>query len=144
MIKTDSPIYQLFLSLFFKDGEEYPLVVPCPSPGQAISLAQKLNQCRKQHIGDAPAEICPFSAKAQESSVIISARASRNRGASWIQELAHQHGESNMHMHAPVHTSTEPGTPPQYIPGQYITSGEYPESPDTQDALLAKWYQGKE
>lgn len=144
MLKQDSPIYQLFLSLFFKDEGEYPLCIPCPSPGQAISLAQKLNQCRKQHIGEAPAEICPFSAKAQESSVIISARASRNRGASWIQELAHQHGESNMHMPPPVHMPPEPGASPQYIPGQSIIPKPDAEAPDTQDALLAKWYQGGE
>lgn len=129
MLKTDSPIYQLFLSLFFKDGEEYPLVVPCPSPGQAISLAQKLNQCRKQHIGEAPADICPFSAKAQESSVIISARASRNRGASWIQELAHQHGETQ----APLTINGIPFAGRD--PGE-----ERPEQPDSQDELLKKYY----
>lgn len=133
MIKQSSPIYQLFLSTFFKEDKEYPFNIECPSPGKAISLAQKLNQCRKQHIGEAPENICPLSAKAQGNTVTISSRATRIRSAEWIQTLANvhnpepeqgtaniPHASSNMHMHSPD------------IPS--------PSRPDSQDEILNKWY----
>ena len=137
MIKQSSPIYQLFLSVFFKDDGEYPFNIECPSPGKAISLAQKLNQCRKQHIGEAPENICPLSAKAQGNTVTISQRATRIRSAEWIQTLASVHNTepeqsaafntafndaSNMHM--PWHSPDTPAT----------------ARPDSQDELLNKWY----
>lgn len=88
-IKRESPVYQMFLKLFFLPNEQYPREIQVDTPGRAVSLAQKLNQCRKQHMGEgAMADAaCPWSAKAHGMKVVISERAPRQRTASWILEL---------------------------------------------------------
>lgn len=45
-----SASYQYFEKLFFLEEHQYPLFVPVESRGQATSMAQKLNQCKKQHF----------------------------------------------------------------------------------------------
>lgn len=130
MIKQSSNVYQIFLNTFFQDDSAYPFRIECPTPGKAISLAQKLNQCRKQHIGEAPAEICPISAKAENTSVILGARGSRNpREAEWIRAIAEgQRAQGIGAQGIGVSDSDTPG------------SDSRPERLDSQDELLKKYY----